>query len=136
MVDFMSPEQRSVHMSKIKSANTKPELALRRLLHSAGFRYRLHDNRLPGKPDLVFSGRKKVIFVNGCFWHGHSCPVGTRLPKSNTVFWTDKRLRNQERDAKQRGELQAMGWKVLDVWECEVKSSPSLLEDIRRFLDE
>ena len=94
----MNPVQRSAHMAKIKSKNTKPEMLLRKGLHASGFRYRLHDAKLPGKPDLVFPSRRKVIFVNGCFWHGHDCPVGARLPKSNTEFWIDKRERNQARD--------------------------------------
>ena len=135
MADFMSPEQRSAHMAKIRSVDTKPEMRLRRLLHGAGYRYRLHDPLLPGRPDLVFAGRRKVIFVNGCFWHGHQCPVGARLPKSNTQFWADKRQRNQERDVKQRGQLEALGWKVAIVWECEVNTSPTLMRDVAAFLD-
>jgi DNA mismatch endonuclease (patch repair protein) len=135
MADFMSPEQRSAHMSKIKSKDTKPELFLRRMLHGAGYRYRLHDRKLPGRPDLVFPSRRKVIFVNGCFWHGHECPVGSRLPKSNTEFWEDKRRRNQERDIRQRADLHALGWEAAVVWECEVKTNAGLLDDVRKFLD-
>jgi DNA mismatch endonuclease (patch repair protein) len=135
MVDSMSAEQRSAHMAKIRSKDTKPEVALRRLLHREGFRYRIHDGRLPGKPDLVFSRRKKVIFVNGCFWHGHDCPVGTRLPKSNTEFWAKKRLRNRERDAEQRRQLLSLGWLYLDVWECEVLADDDLLGHLKEFLD-
>ncbi|WP_309073796.1 very short patch repair endonuclease [Paenarthrobacter sp.] len=134
MVDFMSPEQRSAHMAKIRSKNTKPELVLRRLLHGEGFRYRLHGRQLPGKPDLVFQARKKVIFVNGCFWHGHDCHVGKRLPKSNTEFWQAKRLRNQERDRDQRLQLVASGWRYLDVWECEILADASLLKRVSEFL--
>lgn len=135
MADFMSPEQRSAHMAKIRSKDTKPEIILRRLLHRDGLRYRLHDRRLPGKPDLVFAGRKKVIFVNGCFWHGHDCPVGSRLPKSNTEFWLDKRRRNHERDALQRVELVQQGWSYLDVWECEVLAGDDLVHNVRMFLE-
>jgi DNA mismatch endonuclease, patch repair protein len=135
MADFMSPERRSAHMAKIRSKNTKPEIMLRRMLHRDGLRYRLHDRRLPGKPDLVFAGRRKVIFVNGCFWHGHDCPVGSRLPKSNTEFWADKRLRNQERDAKQRILLVDQGWDYLDVWECEVLADEDLVSHVRLFLE-
>lgn len=131
----MTPAQRSAHMAKIHSKNTKPELQLRRALHAVGYRYRLHDKALPGRPDLVFAGRKKVIFVNGCFWHGHDCPVGNRLPKSNTDFWADKRHRNQERDLAQRLQLTKMGWKYLDVWECEVKGNPNLVSDVTGFLE-
>ncbi|WP_308159935.1 very short patch repair endonuclease [Arthrobacter sp. ISL-5] len=135
MADFMSPERRSAHMAKIRSKDTKPEIMLRRMLHRDGLRYRLHDRRLPGKPDLVFVGRRKVIFVNGCFWHGHDCPVGSRLPKSNTDFWADKRVRNQERDVRQRIQLVDQGWGYLDVWECEVLADQELLRHVRLFLD-
>lgn len=134
MADFMSPERRSAHMAKIRSKDTKPEIMLRRVLHRDGLRYRLHDRALPGKPDLVFAGRRKVIFVNGCFWHGHDCPVGSRLPKSNTEFWADKRLRNQERDAVQRRQLLEQGWKYLDVWECEVLANDDILRRVKLFL--
>lgn len=131
----MTAAQRSAHMAKIRSKNTKPELRLRRALHAAGYRYRLHDRALPGRPDLVFAGRKKVIFVNGCFWHGHNCPVGSRLPKSNTEFWAEKRRRNQERDCTQRLQLLEMGWAYLDVWECEVAASAKLVDEVTAFLD-
>lgn len=134
MADFMSPERRSAHMAKIRSKDTKPEIMLRRVLHRDGLRYRLHDRRLPGKPDLVFAGRRKVVFVNGCFWHGHDCPVGSRLPKSNTQFWADKRLRNQERDALQRKQLREQGWKYLDVWECEVLANDDVIRRVKLFL--
>ncbi|GAA3318181.1 very short patch repair endonuclease [Arthrobacter ramosus] len=135
MADFMTAAQRSAHMAKIRSKNTKPELQLRRVLHAAGFRYRLHDPALPGRPDLVFAGRRKVIFVNGCFWHGHDCPVGRRLPKSNTDFWADKRRRNQARDTAQRLRLTEMGWTYLDVWECEVAENANLVVDVAEFLE-
>lgn len=122
-------------MAKIRSKNTKPEMLLRRALHALGYRYRIHGSVLPGKPDLVFAGRRKVIFVNGCFWHGHDCPVGSRLPKTNTEFWADKRRRNQERDCAQRLRLTEMGWTYLDVWECEVTAKTNLVVDVREFLD-
>lgn len=134
MADFMSPERRSAHMAKIRSKDTKPELMLRRVLHRDGLRYRLHDRQLPGKPDLVFAGRRKVIFVNGCFWHGHDCPVGSRLPKSNTEFWAHKRLRNQERDALQRKQLLEQGWTYIDVWECEVLANDDIFRRVKLFL--
>lgn len=136
MADFMSPERRSAHMAKIRSKDTKPEIMLRRMLHRDGLRYRLHDRRLPGKPDLVFAGRKKVVFVNGCFWHGHNCPVGSRLPKSNTDFWANKRMRNQERDALQRAQLVDAGWSYLDVWECEVLANDDLVLRVKLFLEQ
>lgn len=131
----MTAAQRSAHMAKIRSKNTKPELQLRRVLHAAGFRYRLHDPALPGRPDLVFASRRKVIFVNGCFWHGHDCPVGRRLPKTNTDFWADKRRRNQDRDIAQRLRLTEMGWTYLDVWECEVAENANLVVDVTGFLE-
>lgn len=131
----MSPEQRSAHMAKIRSKDTKPEIILRRLLHREGLRYRLHDRRLPGKPDLVFAGRRKVVFVNGCFWHGHDCPVGSRLPKSNREFWLDKRRRNHERDALQRTQLVQQGWSYLDVWECEILAGGDLVRHVKMFLE-
>lgn len=106
------------------------------MLHGAGYRYRLHDRKLPGRPDLVFPGRRKVIFVHGCFWHGHECPVGSRLPKTNTEFWAGKRRRNQERDALQRQLLEDMGWSVLVVWECEVKSISGVSDSWSKFLEQ
>lgn len=135
MADFMSPENRSAHMAKIKGTNTKPEMMLRRLLHASGYRYRLHDKRLPGKPDIVFPGRRKVIFVNGCFWHGHTCPIGARLPKTNTEYWQEKRRRNQERDAEQIGRLSALGWTSLVVWECEIKEDVGSIEMVKAYLE-
>lgn len=131
----MSPAQRSAHMSKIRSKNTKPELKLRQLLHAQGYRYRLHDKNLPGSPDLVFAGRHKAIFVHGCFWHGHACPVGSRLPKSNTEFWSDKRTRNQARDAAQMEKLYALGWEVLVLWECETNNTETMMATAKSFLD-
>lgn len=130
----MNPVQRSAHMAKIKSKNTKPELVIRKGLHALGFRYRLHDRRLPGTPDLVFPGRRKVLFVNGCFWHGHDCPVGTRLPKSNTEFWALKRQRNRVRDQRKTAELQAMGWEFLVVWECSIKTSQGVPDEVLDYL--
>src|SRR6476620_12401795 len=134
MADKLTPERRSWNMSRIRGKNTKPEMLVRRLLHSKGYRYRLHGTasggKLPGTPDLVFAGRRKVIFVNGCFWHFHDCRVGSRLPKSNTEFWAVKRLRNQERDAKQRLQLVELGWGYLDVWECEVWSDEDLVRHV------
>ena len=136
MTDFMTSTQRSAHMAKIRSKNTKPELLLRRALHALGYRYRIHSSSLPGRPDLVFAGRRKVIFVNGCFWHGHDCPVGSRLPKTNTEFWADKRRRNQNRDLSQRHQLAEMGWTYLDVWECEVLDNPDVMVDVTCFLEQ
>jgi DNA mismatch endonuclease, patch repair protein len=113
----------------------KPEMTVRRLVHSLGFRYRLHRKDLPGKPDLVFGPRKKAIFVNGCFWHQHSDPncVDGRLPKSRTEYWDVKLAKNVERDRQNRSALEAAGWEVFTVWECETKR-PGLVDKLSHFL--
>lgn len=131
----MTPADRSAHMAKIRSTDTKPELWLRRALHAAGYRYRVHVRDLPGRPDIVFSRRRKVIFVNGCFWHGHTCDVGSRLPKSNTAFWEEKRRRNQARDGQQRAKLVEMNWEYLDVWECQTGDGGTAFTAARQFLE-
>jgi len=113
--------QRSRIMRAVKSVDTGPEMIVRRMLHKLGYRYRLHRKDLPGKPDLVFPSRKAVIFVHGCFWHGHNCKRGARTPKTNTQYWTDKIRRNVERDAQTIADLKAAGWRVLVIWECELK---------------
>ncbi|MGN7201706.1 very short patch repair endonuclease [Arthrobacter sp. SAFR-044] len=137
--DKLTPEQRSWNMSRIRGKHTKPELLVRRLLHAKGYRYRLHgrsgSKKLPGNPDLVFAGRHKVIFVNGCFWHFHDCRVGLHAPKANADFWAAKRTRTRERDAGQRRELEAAGWEVLTVWECELKDRSALEAQLVHFLD-
>jgi DNA mismatch endonuclease (patch repair protein) len=139
MADKLTPEQRSWNMSRIRGKNTKPELLVRRLLHSKGYRYRLHGRsgaiRLPGNPDLVFAGRRKVIFVNGCFWHFHDCRVGQHAPKANAEFWAAKRSRTKERDAGQRHQLEDAGWEVLTVWECELKDGSVLEAHLVQFLE-
>ncbi|WP_454907285.1 very short patch repair endonuclease [Variovorax gossypii] len=123
MVDFLSPKERSERMSRITSRDTQPELALRRVLHGLGFRYRLHGSGLPGKPDLVLPRYKTVVFVHGCFWHRHAdCNIAT-TPKSNTPFWVEKFQRNVSRDARVTKALEEAGWKVLVAWECEVGSA-------------
>ena len=129
-----TPELRSFIMRQIKSKDTRPEMSVRRLVFGLGYRYRLHRKTLPGKPDLAFVGRKKAIFVNGCFWHGHTCKNG-RMPKTNRDFWVPKIERNKERDANALAALEAMGWQALTIWECEIKSSEDLPQRIRRFLD-
>jgi DNA mismatch endonuclease, patch repair protein len=108
-------------MSRIRSKDTKPELQVRKWLHRKGFRYRLHHKDLPGTPDLAFIGLRTVVFVNGCFWHGHSVCTEFRLPKTNTEFWEDKIARNRERDLTNAERLAAMNWNVEVVWECELK---------------
>lgn len=122
MVDTLTPLERSQRMSLIRSKDTKPELVLRSALHRRGLRYRLHAARLPGKPDIVFSGPKFLVFVNGCFWHGHKCPTG-HVPKTNSVFWAQKITANRARDARNIKQLRAMGWKVSVVWECRLRTA-------------
>lgn len=133
-MDVHSKEQRSYNMSRIRSKNTKPEMVVRSLVHRLGYRYRLHQKDLPGKPDLVFSGKRKVIFVNGCYWHMHDCRYGRVIPKTNTEFWQTKRQGNVTRDQLNRERLEAAGWQVLDVWECQVKDTTELEERIQVFL--
>jgi DNA mismatch endonuclease, patch repair protein len=139
MADKLTPEQRSWNMSRIRGKNTKPELLVRRLLHAKGYRYRLHgtsgSTRLPGNPDLVFAGRRKVIFINGCFWHFHDCRAGQHAPKANAEFWAAKRTRTRDRDASQRRLLEDAGWDVLTVWECELKDSSALEAELVQFLE-
>jgi DNA mismatch endonuclease (patch repair protein) len=132
-LDRISAAERSAQMSRIRGTNTQPELFLRRLLRLGGYRYLLHVASLPGRPDVVFKSRKKVIFVHGCFWHQHSGCKDASLPKSRTVFWQQKLQRNVERDEEQRRKLVSMGWKVMTVWECEL-SDPSLRRRLIRFL--
>lgn len=137
-MDKITPEQRSRLMQKIRGKNTGPELAVRRLAHSLGYRFRLHRPDLPGKPDLVFPGRKKIIFVHGCFWHKHDEPGCklTRRPKSRQEYWTPKLERTQRRDDEHQAALKGMGWEVLVVWECEIKDTENLKEKIRIFLSD
>ncbi|HEU4635184.1 MAG TPA: very short patch repair endonuclease [Edaphobacter sp.] len=128
------PEQRSRTMRAVKSQNTAPELAVRRWLHSNGYRYRLHSRDLPGKPDIVFPRLRKAIFVHGCFWHGHDCPRGSRLPQANRKYWKGKIARNRKRDRSTIVALSKLGWDSLIVWECEIKSCPKLGSTLREFL--
>jgi len=126
---------RSENMRRIRSKNTQPELLVRKLLWQMGYRYRLHRKDLPGKPDIVFSGRRKIIFVHGCFWHGHDCKEGSRRPKSNLEYWLPKIKRNQERDAEVQERLNAEKWKCMMIWECELKNIPALMERLAMFLE-
>ena len=122
MADFLTPEERSERMARIKSAHTRPEVALRKTLHNLGLRYRLNNATLPGKPDLVLPRYKAVVFVHGCFWHRHqNCNIAT-TPKSNTSFWADKFSKNVARDETVTSLLRSLGWRVFVVWECEVSS--------------
>lgn len=135
-MDKISPERRSTNMRNIRSKNTAPELVLRRLLYKLGYRYRLHGRHLPGRPDIVFSGRRKIIYVHGCFWHQHSgCREG-RLPSSRLEYWEPKLQRNRARDASNQTRLEADGWEVLVVWECQTKKTGLLIEMLKHFLEE
>ncbi len=136
MADNKSPEERTLNMSRIRSANTKPEEKVRKYLFSKGFRYRKNDRRLPGKPDIVLPKYKAVVFVNGCFWHMHGCSR-SRLPKSNLEYWQPKIQRNINRDKSNYNQLEKEGWRVFIVWECELKKRimeeklDKLCDDIR-----
>ena len=123
-------------MRRIRSKNMKPEMLVRSLVHKMGYRFRLHKRDLPGKPDLVFASRKKVIFVHGCFWHGHDigCP-DARQPKSNQSYWSPKLRTNKERDARNETALQEAGWKVLTLWECELGNQAALGKRLKAFLE-
>ena len=136
-MDTLSPEQRSQRMGRIRGKDTGPEWVVRRMVHGAGYRYRLHAKRLPGRPDLVFPGRRKVIFVHGCFWHRHpdpSCKLA-RLPKSRLDFWLPKLQANHERDLRSQEALERAGWDCLVVWECETRDRERLKDKIVAFLE-
>jgi DNA mismatch endonuclease, patch repair protein len=132
-MDTFSRAKRSEVMSRIRSKDTNPELVVRRLLSSLGYRYRLHRASLPGKPDLVFASRRKAIQVHGCFWHSHYCLKG-RVPKSRLDYWITKLERNKRRDRSNRRKLARLGWKVLTVWECQLADAAKLQRTLERFL--
>lgn len=134
-MDTLSPEQRSERMRRVKSQDTKPELQLRRLVWGLGYRYRKNRRDVIGHPDIAFIGRKRAIFLHGCFWHRHDCPAGRRVPKSKTDFWNAKFERNLERDALVMKKLKAAGWKALVIWECELNDHAKVERRVRRFLD-
>lgn len=136
MVDKLTPEERSINMGKIRSRNTSPEMIVRKIAHGLGYRFRLYRRDLPGKPDLVFTARKKVIFVHGCFWHQHKDPKCkiSRIPKSKLDYWIPKLQNNVDRDMQHQAELKKLGWKNLVVWECEVKNIERLRRKIGNFL--
>jgi DNA mismatch endonuclease (patch repair protein) len=134
MVDTLTPAGRSERMGRVRSQDTMPELTVRRLVHKMGFRYRLHVRELPGHPDLVFPARRKIIFMHGCFWHRHGTCKNTRWPKSRLAFWRPKLESNHARDAVNRRSLQKLGWKVLTVWECQLKNLDKTAARIDSFL--
>jgi DNA mismatch endonuclease (patch repair protein) len=121
--DPLSPEERSRRMSLVRAKDTKPELRVRRLVHAMGYRYRIHVQKLPGCPDMVFQGRRKVIFVHGCFWHQHNCAMGNRMPKSRVDFWRKKLEGNKKRGTEINRQLIAEGWSSFIVWECQTRNS-------------
>ncbi len=136
-MDILTPAARSAMMSRIRGKDTAPELTVRRMLFSLGYRYRLHAKKLPGRPDLVFPARRKVIFVHGCFWHGHAC-LGGKLPGTRTNFWAKKIDGNKRRDRRNRSALRRLGWESLVVWECKLRRTECLesaSSRIVRFLD-
>jgi DNA mismatch endonuclease (patch repair protein) len=136
-MDTLTPEQRSERMARVRGKDTGPELMVRRMVHGAGYRYRLHDKRLPGRPDLVFPKRRKVIFVHGCFWHRHpdpSCKLA-RMPKSRLDFWVPKLEGNRARDLRAQDALEREGWRSLVVWECETGRKEALKDKLVAFLE-
>lgn len=128
------PETRSRTMRAVKGKNTAPEMIVRRIVHSMGYRYRLHRKDLPGQPDLVFPGLRKIIFVHGCFWHGHNCARGARMPRANHIYWQNKISRNCLRDAKSIAALEEQGWRVAVIWECELKDLEEVKAQLINFL--
>jgi DNA mismatch endonuclease, patch repair protein len=134
-MDTISVQRRSANMRAIRSKNTGPEMIVRRLIYSLGYRYRLHRKDLPGNPDLVFASRRKILFLHGCFWHGHGCKRGSRIPKTNIEYWEKKLARNKARDAEHKTALENLGWGVLVIWECQTKDEMALKNLLLSFLD-
>ena len=135
MVDVHTPAQRSHNMSRIKSKDTSPELRVRHALFGLGYRYRVHVSALPGKPDIVFTRKMKVIHVNGCFWHSHACRYGCVTPKTNSIVWERKRAATLFRDERNNVALVRLGWSALTVWECELRDMDSAMDRIVAFLE-
>ncbi len=134
-MDIVSPQHRSLMMSRIQGKDTKPELSVRKVAHQLGYRFRLHRRDLPGTPDVVFPGRKKIVFVHGCFWHRHAGCRLAYVPKSNASFWESKFESNMRRDLIARTQLTKLGWNVRVIWECETKSPDTLARLLKEFLD-
>jgi DNA mismatch endonuclease (patch repair protein) len=134
MADVLTPQQRSFNMSRIRDKNTNPEMQVRKLLHSLGYRYRLHDRSLPGCPDIVLPKYRAVVLVHGCFWHMHRCRYGRVVPATNTEFWQHKRKGNVERDKRASRKLRTE-WRVLKVWECWTKEPEVLRRRLVAFLE-
>ncbi len=134
MTDVFDPAQRSAVMRAVKSRDTGPEMAVRRAAHALGLRFRLHRNDLPGKPDLVFPSRRIALFVHGCFWHGHDCPRGARMPQNNRDYWQAKIGRNMARDKATMTALRKLGWTARTIWECETRDPVALARRITRLI--
>jgi DNA mismatch endonuclease (patch repair protein) len=134
-MDTMTKEARSSLMARIKSKNTAPERAVRSILHGLGFRFRIHRNDLPGKPDIVLPRHRKIILVQGCFWHGHSCILASK-PSSNSDYWRNKIKVNRLRDRRTKRELVARGWLVLELWECDIRRNVGLANILGEFMRE
>jgi DNA mismatch endonuclease (patch repair protein) len=135
MADVFTPKKRSAIMSRIKGANTKPEILVRRIVHSLGYRFTLHNKNVTGKPDIVLPRHRKIILVNGCFWHGHANCSRFTLPSTNEGFWRNKILGNKKRDVRVRRTLNSEGWDVLVVWQCQTKQVKRLTERLKHFLE-
>ena len=135
MVDTVTPEIRSRIMARVKAKGMKPELRVRKLLHGLGYRYRLHRADLPGRPDLVFPARRKVVFVNGCFWHRHDNCSKVRLPATNRDYWQAKLERNYNRDRRNLALLREQGWAVMTIWECQLRNWAAVAAQLTAFLD-
>jgi DNA mismatch endonuclease (patch repair protein) len=135
MTDVFEEAKRREIMQSIRGKNSRPELLVRRLVHSMGYRYRLHSRSLPGAPDLVFSSRRKVIFIHGCFWHRHRCRKGQSVPGTRRKFWIAKLEGNKKRDERKRRALRRLGWRSLVIWECQTKDVDRLTDRIVRFLE-
>lgn len=136
MADVFSPEKRSWIMSRVKGRDTKPEILVRSIVHQMGYRFRIHRRDLPGNPDIVLPRHGKVIFVHGCFWHGHERCLRSKRPTTNKKFWNDKLDGNIKRDERFRRALAHIGWKAIVVWQCETRKPDRLLRKLERFLHE
>ena len=132
-MDTITPTARSALMSRIRSKDTKPELAVRSILHRLGYRFRLHRKDLPGRPDIVLPKHQKIVLVQGCFWHGHNCKLASK-PKSNQDYWNPKIEMNRMRDAKNLNALLQQGWSVLELWECEIRKANDLADKLQSFM--
>ncbi len=136
MTDVFSKKKRSAIMSRVRGKNTSPEIIVRKVVHSLGYRFRLHKNNLPGKPDLILPRHQKIILVHGCFWHGHANCHRSVLPTTNITFWSKKILGNKRRDTRVIGSLRRRGWKVLVVWQCQTKKADYLTKRLKHFLQD